>query len=45
MGICPAQDSVQTLGMTAAMTRGKVVSPLLPPNSAAVLYAGQNNVK
>lgn len=55
IGICPAEDSVQTLGMTEAVTSGKVLSPLLPPptpqvscsppRSAVVPYAGQHKCK
>ena len=51
----PAEDSVQTLGMTEAVTSGKVLSPLLPPptpqvscsppRSAVVPYAGQHKCK
>ena len=48
IGVCPAEDSVQTLGMTEAVTSGKVLSPLLPPptpRSAVVPYAGQHECK
>ena len=40
-GICPAQDSVQTLGMTVAVASGNVVSLVLTFNSAVVPFAGK----